>query len=230
MLAKSHTEKRKTTVKYFAIHLREKRLAKGWDQETVAHMAGLSVRTIQRIEAGSSCSLETLKSLSAAMDLKHFSELLPTPDKSEYKPTIWDFMGVLFKETLWRGIYRTMVISMVCIGALTSMYVAEEATREEMTYEERLESELTRNELAKGGDHSLLKYRSREEVEEYVNNMVETEKRPLNKEEWNMLLTSINWTFFVSMIIAFLFGIYRTTTSFEFDSVVIKPAREKFGI
>ncbi|WP_435275249.1 helix-turn-helix domain-containing protein [Psychrobium sp. nBUS_13] len=41
------------------------RLARCWSQEQLAEAAGLSVRTIQRIEKGGSGSLETMKSLSA---------------------------------------------------------------------------------------------------------------------------------------------------------------------
>ncbi len=44
------------------------RLEKGWSQEQLAEIAGLSVRTIQRLENGGACSLETAKALSAVFD------------------------------------------------------------------------------------------------------------------------------------------------------------------
>lgn len=45
------------------------RLKKGWTQEQLALVSGLSVRTIQRIERGETASVESLKSLAAAFDV-----------------------------------------------------------------------------------------------------------------------------------------------------------------
>ncbi|BFM11047.1 hypothetical protein R50072_12000 [Simiduia litorea] len=46
--------------------LREQR---SWSQEQLAQIAGLSLRTIQRVEAGNKASLETLKSLAAVFEV-----------------------------------------------------------------------------------------------------------------------------------------------------------------
>ena len=46
--------------------MREKR---NWSQEQLAEMSGLSVRTIQRIEAGNKASLESLKSLASVFEV-----------------------------------------------------------------------------------------------------------------------------------------------------------------
>lgn len=48
--------------------LAERRLQQGWSQENLAEQAGLSVRTIQRIEAGHAASLESLKCLAAVFE------------------------------------------------------------------------------------------------------------------------------------------------------------------
>ena len=48
--------------------IRELRLKRGWSQEDLAEMAGLSVRTIQRLENGGRASLETLKCLAAVFE------------------------------------------------------------------------------------------------------------------------------------------------------------------
>ncbi|WP_299348528.1 helix-turn-helix domain-containing protein [uncultured Shimia sp.] len=48
--------------------IREKRLALGWSQEQLATIAGLSPRTIQRIENGQTPGLETVKSLATAFE------------------------------------------------------------------------------------------------------------------------------------------------------------------
>ena len=45
------------------------RLQKGWSQEQLAHLSGLNVRTIQRVEKGQSVGLETLKSLAAVFEI-----------------------------------------------------------------------------------------------------------------------------------------------------------------
>jgi transcriptional regulator with XRE-family HTH domain len=61
------------------------RLQKGWSQQQLADLSGLSVRTIQRIEQGQPGSVESLKALAAVFEI-HFSDLqepamstLPTP-------------------------------------------------------------------------------------------------------------------------------------------------------
>lgn len=45
------------------------RLQRGWTQEELAIVSGLSTRTIQRIERGQDASLETLKALAAAFEV-----------------------------------------------------------------------------------------------------------------------------------------------------------------
>ena len=45
------------------------RLQKGWSQQQLADLSGLSVRTIQRIEQGQSASVESLKSLAAVFEI-----------------------------------------------------------------------------------------------------------------------------------------------------------------
>jgi transcriptional regulator with XRE-family HTH domain len=50
------------------------RLQRGWSQEQLADMSGVSVRTIQRLEQGKPAAIETLKSLGAVLDVP-FHEL-----------------------------------------------------------------------------------------------------------------------------------------------------------
>lgn len=45
------------------------RLQRGWSQEQLAEISGLSVRTIQRIERGQPGSLESCKALAAVFDI-----------------------------------------------------------------------------------------------------------------------------------------------------------------
>ena len=50
--------------------VRKLRLQRGWSQEQLAEMTDLSVRTIQRIERGTSPSLESAKSLASVFELE----------------------------------------------------------------------------------------------------------------------------------------------------------------
>ena len=50
------------------------RLQRGWSQQQLADLSGLSVRTIQRIEQGQVASTESLKSLAAVFEID-FSKL-----------------------------------------------------------------------------------------------------------------------------------------------------------
>jgi transcriptional regulator with XRE-family HTH domain len=45
------------------------RLQRGWSQQQLAELSGLSVRTIQRIEQGQTASIESLKSLAAVFEI-----------------------------------------------------------------------------------------------------------------------------------------------------------------
>lgn len=64
--------------------LQQRRLDRGWSQEELAMHAGVSARTIQRLETGKRASLETLKCLAAVFETT-VSELVqeqimtPTP-------------------------------------------------------------------------------------------------------------------------------------------------------
>jgi transcriptional regulator with XRE-family HTH domain len=52
------------------------RLQRGWSQEQLAELSGLSVRTVQRLERGQPASMESLKALGAAfeIDFSHLKE------------------------------------------------------------------------------------------------------------------------------------------------------------
>ena len=64
--------------------VRKLRLERGWSQETLAEVSGLSVRTIQRLERGGKASLESLSSLAATFGIP-LSEL--SKEAEMYKET-----------------------------------------------------------------------------------------------------------------------------------------------
>ncbi len=51
------------------MQIQKLRLQRGWSQQQLADQSGLSVRTIQRIEAGQPASAETLKSIAAVFEI-----------------------------------------------------------------------------------------------------------------------------------------------------------------
>lgn len=61
------------------------RLQRGWSQQQLAELSGLSVRTIQRIENGQTASVETLKSLASVFEID-FSTLSSEPDMPNPTP------------------------------------------------------------------------------------------------------------------------------------------------
>jgi len=65
--------------------VRKLRLQRGWSQEQLAHISGLNVRTIQRIERGQAPSLESKKSLAAAFEvqLATFEDKVAIPEHTE---------------------------------------------------------------------------------------------------------------------------------------------------
>lgn len=88
---------------------RKLRLQRGWTQEQLAQLTGLSVRSIQRIERGQACSLETQNSLAAVFEVDrsilNSGDTVMATDSSltadeakaiEYVKGIRDFYGHVF--------------------------------------------------------------------------------------------------------------------------------------
>lgn len=66
----------------------ELRRDRGWTQEKLAEESNLSVRTIQRLESGEDASLETLRLVAEALDVKMdelFSEIVSSSREDEIK-------------------------------------------------------------------------------------------------------------------------------------------------
>ena len=94
------------------------RLQRGWSQEQLAEVSGLSVRTIQRLERGQPASIESLKSLGAAFQID-FSDL----QEPEMNPTV--SQNVSADETLAlahvrkiKGFYVHLATYVIIIGFL----------------------------------------------------------------------------------------------------------------
>ena len=60
------------------MQIQKLRLQRGWSQQQLAELSGLSVRTIQRIENGQTASTESLKSLASVFEID-FSTISSEP-------------------------------------------------------------------------------------------------------------------------------------------------------
>ena len=58
------------------------RLQRGWSQEQLAELSGLSVRTIQRLERGQTASVESLKSIASVFEVDFSTLKEPAMDAS----------------------------------------------------------------------------------------------------------------------------------------------------
>lgn len=89
--------------------LKKLRENRKWSQEQLAKMAGLSVRTIQRIEGGHSASAETLKALASVLEvnISTLEQEIVMIDKTTEK---WKSLPLLFRlnfvgsEIAWLGL------------------------------------------------------------------------------------------------------------------------------
>lgn len=73
------------------------RLQRGWSQEQLAEMAGVSVRTIQRIERGYTPGLETAKALAAVFEVD-LSTFIPEKAMNQDQPRQVEIVGISEEE------------------------------------------------------------------------------------------------------------------------------------
>lgn len=96
--------------------IRALRLERAWSQEQLAEIAGLSVRTIQRLEQGQPASLETTKALAASFDVpaSRFQ-----PDKSEGEPAM--STADIATANPWSGFKHHLAVFAVVNGGLAAL-------------------------------------------------------------------------------------------------------------
>jgi transcriptional regulator with XRE-family HTH domain len=72
-----------------AMLVQKLRLQRGWSQEQLAELSGLSTRTIQRMESGSASSVETLKAIASVfeIDWSQLKDSAMTPDQAKHAAT-----------------------------------------------------------------------------------------------------------------------------------------------
>lgn len=103
------------------------RLKHGWSQQQLAEASGLSVRTVQRIEAGYPASTESLKSLAAVFEVD-FSTLNPeqtmnstTSNLSEQQETeAFNFVRKLRRFYMHLFQYAIVTLSLLAINLIVT--------------------------------------------------------------------------------------------------------------
>ncbi|KKZ15552.1 MULTISPECIES: helix-turn-helix domain-containing protein [Serratia] len=94
--------------------IRPLRLEKGWSQEQLATIAGLSTRTVQRIENGEQASLETLTAIAAALGVQVSDLNAPPQTPQEETPEAQR----LRRQVAAEGKLLSMAVRFAFIGAI----------------------------------------------------------------------------------------------------------------
>lgn len=94
--------------------IRPLRLEKGWSQEQLATIAGLSTRTVQRIENGEQASLETLTAIAAALGVQVRDLNAPPQTPQEETPEAQR----LRRQVAAEGKLLSMAVRFAVIGAI----------------------------------------------------------------------------------------------------------------
>jgi len=95
------------------MNLKKLRVEKGWSQEQLAEISGVSARTIQRIEKGEKPGMETLKALAAGFEVSVSELKKATMDEKELREMETGFFTPISKE--WRGFFLHLLTFMVVI-------------------------------------------------------------------------------------------------------------------
>ena len=110
--------------------IRKLRIEQGLSQEQLASMAGISVRTLQRIERGANASPETLKCLAAVLEtdfsvLRERQEMTtttptPLPDLSESERSAMEYVRDIRGFYIHAIQYAVVMIGLAVINLFTS--------------------------------------------------------------------------------------------------------------
>ena len=96
--------------------LKNLRLEKGWSQEQLADISGVSVRTVQRLEKGEKPGIETLKALAAAFEISSSQLQEKFNVHQEQKTMIEQRKSVKsITDYGWKGIFVHLGVFMLVI-------------------------------------------------------------------------------------------------------------------
>lgn len=92
--------------------VRKHRIDRGWSQETLAELSGLSVRTIQRVERGGRASLDSMTALANAFDVsindlstetEMYQQNAIDPREEQVLEHVRDIKG-FYQHAIWYGV------------------------------------------------------------------------------------------------------------------------------
>ncbi|KJF83079.1 helix-turn-helix domain-containing protein [Photobacterium angustum] len=97
--------------------IRKLRLQRGWSQEQLSQLSGLSIRTIQRIEQGQKAGLESLKSLAAVFEIQVSDLQMEPPMNKEISITEDEKQAINYVKGI-KGFYSNLTTYILVISAL----------------------------------------------------------------------------------------------------------------
>ncbi|WP_318405143.1 2TM domain-containing protein [Photobacterium leiognathi] len=97
--------------------IRKLRLQRGWSQEQLSQLSGLSIRTIQRIEQGQKAGLESLKSLAAVFEIQVSDLQMEPPMNKEITITEDEKQALEYVKGL-KSFYSNLTSYVLVIGML----------------------------------------------------------------------------------------------------------------
>jgi transcriptional regulator with XRE-family HTH domain len=96
------------------------RLQRGWSQEQLAELSGLSVRTVQRIERGQGASAESLKSLASVFEIDFSSLYSESSMKTNLNQGVSPEEALAFRQVRkLKGFYIHFSQYVIVVGVLT---------------------------------------------------------------------------------------------------------------
>ena len=97
--------------------VRKFRLQRGWSQDQLAQISGLSVRTIQRIERGQTPGVEAMKSLAAAFDVNIDDLQQDTAMNTTEKMTSDELKAIEYVRDI-KGFYSHAITYLLVVSGL----------------------------------------------------------------------------------------------------------------
>ncbi|NVJ66231.1 MAG: helix-turn-helix transcriptional regulator [Gammaproteobacteria bacterium] len=76
-------------------YIKQLRVEKGWTQQHLADIAGVSMRTIQRAENSGMASMDTISALAASFEIERGDFLVQSQDKAHQKLIITPIMTMI---------------------------------------------------------------------------------------------------------------------------------------
>ncbi len=97
--------------------VRKLRLQRGWSQDQLSQLSGLSIRTIQRIESGHKPGLESLKSLAAVFEI-NVADLEREPDMNSEVTLTENEKSVIERVRAIKDFYAHLISYVLVISLL----------------------------------------------------------------------------------------------------------------